>query len=220
MDDSFKALLDWAYGRLSVPLARSVTGCVLTLSCGGILILTFEGYGWRYVFLSAWFLGSATMAVLVCLFVAWNSRRILNSASKFFAVPILVALGVVTSVMTWRSAQFVYNDMGVFEQRTWHQNAGGQPSPRWTWLLRASSDTPLKFDVRVDSICDHVDIIAFYPVPHGSVSPVLAEVGYQLPRSRMWEIDQFRRPTAVEFILELNDNHADANRCVVHELRM
>ena len=215
----FKALVEWMKGKLSAPLARSVAACVIVLSFVGTLIHTFNGYGWRYVFLSAWFLGFATLALLVCLFVAWKNRWMLNKASKV-AVPIMILLAAISSQMAWRSSQFVYNPLGIFTQRTWHHVVTTNTSRRWTWRLRAASDTPLKFNVRVDNNCGNVHIVEFYPVASGDVSPSSSEVGFQLPESRMWEIDDFRQPAEVEFILVLNDDYADANRCIAHELRM
>lgn len=217
MDDSLKALQSWINARLSAPLARSIAASVLALTCVAILIHTLEGYDWRYVFQSEWFLGATTVASLVSLFVAWRNRWILNSVSKFVAVPVMIILAVACFQMAWRSTQFVYNPLGIFEQRKWQHDVARN---RWIWRLCASSDTSLKFEVRVNSNCDHVDIINLYPVPQGPVSPSLSEVSFQSPRSRTWEIDQFRRPAVVEFSLELNDDHADANRCVARDLRM
>jgi hypothetical protein len=217
--EDFKALLDWINGKLSAPLARSVAGSVLALSCVGTLIHTLNGYDWRYVLLSAWFLGCATLALLGCVFAAWKNRWILNKASKLIVV-VMIILVVIGSRMTWNSAQFGYNPLGIFEQRRWHSVDAGNTNRRWTWRLRAASETPLKFQVRIDSNCDGVHIVQFYPVADGDVSPSWSEVGFQLPESRMWEIDAFRRPAEVEFYLVLNDDHADANRCIAHELRM
>lgn len=217
--EGLKALLDWIKGKLSAPLARSIVASVLILSFGSTLIHTFNGYDWQYVFLSVWFLSLATLALLACLLVAWKNRRILNRASKFVAIPTMIILAAICGPMAWINSQFAYNPLGIFAQRRWHHVATMNTSRRWTWRLRAASNTPLKFEVRVDSSCDGVHIVEFYPVAHGGVSPSWFESGFQLPKSRMWEIDDFRQPAEVEFILVLNDDYADANHCIAHELR-
>jgi hypothetical protein len=222
VDESLKTILSSINARLTAPLARSAAASVVALSCVAVLVHTFEGYGWPEVFLSEWFAGSTTTALLVNLYVAWRNRWILNSVSRFIAVPTMVIVAAIGFRIAWSGAQFTYNPIGVFEQRKWHRDTRESLTARWTFRLRASSDTSVKVDVRieVESMCDHVDITEFYPVVYGPVAPSLSEVGLQSSKSRTWELDQFRQPAVVDFVLKLNNVRADANRCIVRELRM
>jgi hypothetical protein len=220
LDDPFKAVLSYIRTELSAPLGRAIATSFTVLACVAIAIQVFEGYGWHYVFVDAWFLGSATLALLICLFVAWKNRWVLNRASKFVAVPIMTVLAIVGFWATRERAQFVYNPIGLFEQRTWHRSNIGKRNEQWTWRLSAASDTPLKFDVRVDSLCDKVDIIQFYPIASGDTSPSSSEIGFQLTKTRMWEVSEFRQPSVIDYVLVLNNHDVDANRCVTRELRM
>jgi hypothetical protein len=206
---------DWLRAHLVKPLARAVYESSILLGLAAVVIKTFEGYDWRDVFLSGYFLTIVTVILLYLLRDVYHYRAVIPRKQRYQAYPILLVMIAACVFMSWKAWSFTYNPIGIYENRNWHSKGGNETE--WRWNIRGATDKRLNVIIRF-KVCSRGEIDKLFPEPVTLFSPDSSETGFQEPNYREWTVKGLQRPAEVQFVLVLKKAMDRPDQCITHQI--
>jgi hypothetical protein len=219
MNEFFKDILQWLRDRLSKPLARAVSIGTTVLGCIAVIDKEFEGFEWRDVIQSSYFLTGLTLFFFLMLVTLYRHKKVVSRRQRYTVSISLLLLAVFSAYMSYRAWSSYYNPIGLFADRRWHWTDSGGVS-KWYWEIHSAIDKPTNLVIRIDVRCEGNEIENFWPIPIGDSSSIAKEVGFQKPLYREWSIQAFQRPAAFRFWLSLKTQTAHPDQCIHREIRL
>jgi hypothetical protein len=216
-----KALWELFLRSISTPLRLSFMIAFGILAAQIQVTQTLLQMDYRDVILGSYFLTSlAVIGVFLAVQVLRHGKR--PRAYLAFAFLVICVVGI--SIFAWDAWHYVYNPVGVYEQRHWTKVHETNSGCVMSWKLVAALNKPAKVVFRVVTsprVCPKATIQNLHPVVSG-VDLDGAETGEQSGDGREFTFNEFRRPAELTFFLTLSniDSSADPETCFQHMLRV
>lgn len=224
---SVDAVLDWLKGKVPPVLAPAFGGGIACLTAAALIIKTMRPFEWRTVLECAAFLYTVTGVLLYWAIVLVRHRKVPSLRwAVSVGLPVLVIASGLTLYAAVRQSRYTYNEMGMYQSRSWKQASIQGQNETFTFEVIAVEDLskrPFIVTASSDTRCPQATLVDFSPSlsEDGAYRPLLTEITdpERSKETRAWRIEGFQPPSKLVFAITVRNISQWVGYCFIYDLR-